>query len=72
MQKITEAQNALRIYSDWLSAARKNFKIITERTEALDRITMEKKMKRLEVWHGDKTHTLACSQIYIYTYILQI
>lgn len=47
MQNITEAQNALRTFSDWLNAARKNFKIITERTEALDRITMERKMKRM-------------------------
>uniref|UniRef100_A0A8C1YUK6 Spectrin repeat containing, nuclear envelope 1a n=1 Tax=Cyprinus carpio TaxID=7962 RepID=A0A8C1YUK6_CYPCA len=53
MQKITEAQNALRTFSDWLSTARKNFKIVTERTEALDRITMEKKMKRLESLQGD-------------------
>uniref|UniRef100_A0A8C1T6X1 Spectrin repeat containing, nuclear envelope 1a n=1 Tax=Cyprinus carpio TaxID=7962 RepID=A0A8C1T6X1_CYPCA len=53
MQNITEAQNALRTFSDWLSAARKNFRIVTERTEALDRITMEKKMKRLESLQGD-------------------
>ncbi|XP_048062412.1 nesprin-1 isoform X1 [Megalobrama amblycephala] len=60
MQNITEAQNALRTFSDWLSAARKNFKIITERTEALDRITMEKKMKRLESLQGemDQGHSL--------------
>ncbi|XP_016311636.1 nesprin-1-like isoform X6 [Sinocyclocheilus anshuiensis] len=53
MQKITEAQNALRTFSDWLCTVRKNFKIVTERTEALDRITMEKKMKRLESLQGD-------------------
>ncbi|XP_043075052.1 nesprin-1 isoform X1 [Puntigrus tetrazona] len=53
IQNITEAQNALRTFSDWLSTARKNFKIVTERTEALDRITMEKKMKRLESLQGD-------------------
>uniref|UniRef100_A0A8C1K642 Spectrin repeat containing, nuclear envelope 1a n=1 Tax=Cyprinus carpio TaxID=7962 RepID=A0A8C1K642_CYPCA len=53
MQNITEAQNALRTFSDWLSAARKNFRIVTKRTEALDRITMEKKMKRLESLQGD-------------------
>ncbi len=56
MQNITEAQNALRTFSDWLSTARKNFKIVTERTEALDRITMEKKMKRLEVWPSENTN----------------
>ncbi|XP_067272909.1 nesprin-1 isoform X4 [Pseudorasbora parva] len=53
MQKFTEAQNALKTFTDWLRAARKNFKIVTERTEALDRITMEKKMKRLESLQGE-------------------
>ncbi|XP_052391485.1 nesprin-1 isoform X1 [Carassius gibelio] len=53
MQKISEAQNSLRTFSDWLSTAKKNFKIVTERTEALDCITMEKKMKRLESLQED-------------------
>ncbi|TRY57107.1 hypothetical protein DNTS_023982 [Danionella cerebrum] len=59
-QKITDAQNALRTFSDWLSTAKKNFKIVTERTEALDRITMERKMKRLESLQGemDQGHSL--------------
>ncbi|XP_073712130.1 nesprin-1 isoform X2 [Misgurnus anguillicaudatus] len=55
-QSITEAQNALRIFSDWLCGARKNLNFFTEKNEALDRVTMEKKMKRLESLQREMDH----------------
>lgn len=46
---IEEAQNVFSIFSDWLSTAQKNFSSVAVCVNALDRLAMEKKMKKLEV-----------------------
>lgn len=40
-------------FSDWLRSAQKNFRTVTASTEALDRVAMERKMKKVEVLNTD-------------------
>uniref|UniRef100_A0A8B9RI12 Spectrin repeat containing, nuclear envelope 1a n=1 Tax=Astyanax mexicanus TaxID=7994 RepID=A0A8B9RI12_ASTMX len=53
---IAEAQSTLRTFSVWQSVAAAEFRTVSESKEALDRTTMEKKMKRLETLQGDMDH----------------
>ncbi|XP_037393333.1 nesprin-1 isoform X3 [Pygocentrus nattereri] len=53
---IAEAQSTLRTFSDWLSVATADFRTVSENKEALDRTTMEKKMKKLESLQGNMDH----------------
>lgn len=46
---IEEAQSVFSTFSDWLSTAQSNFSAVAVRVDAVDRIAMEKKMKKLEV-----------------------
>lgn len=49
-KSIEEAENLCCSFSDWLSSTQKNFTVLTDSSEPLDRVAMEKKMKKLEVW----------------------
>lgn len=46
---IEEAQNLFRTFSDWLSSAQNNFSTMAISISVVDRLTMERKMKTLEV-----------------------
>uniref|UniRef100_A0A8B9L0L9 Spectrin repeat containing, nuclear envelope 1a n=1 Tax=Astyanax mexicanus TaxID=7994 RepID=A0A8B9L0L9_ASTMX len=56
IMSIAEAQSTLRTFSVWQSVAAAEFRTVSESKEALDRTTMEKKMKRLETLQGDMDH----------------
>lgn len=50
MSIIEESQSVFSTFSDWLSTAQKNFSSVTTTTiDVVDRVSMEKKMKKLEV-----------------------
>jgi len=50
MSIIEESQSVFSTFSDWLSTAQKNFSGVTTTTiDVVDRVSMEKKMKKLEV-----------------------
>uniref|UniRef100_A0A672NJW8 Nesprin-1-like n=1 Tax=Sinocyclocheilus grahami TaxID=75366 RepID=A0A672NJW8_SINGR len=51
---IEESQSVFSTFSDWLSTAEKNFSIVATTTiDVVDRVAMEKKMKKLEALQGD-------------------
>jgi len=50
MSIIEESQSVFSTFSDWLSTAQKNISGVTTTTiDVVDRVSMEKKMKKLEV-----------------------
>lgn len=50
VSSIDESQSVFRTFSDWLSTAQKNFSSVTTTTiDVVDRVALEKKMKKLEV-----------------------
>ncbi|KAG1946578.1 nesprin-1 [Pimephales promelas] len=54
MSIIEESQSVFSTFSDWLSTAQKNFSGVTTTTiDVVDRVSMEKKMKKLEALQGD-------------------
>ncbi|MCJ8743979.1 hypothetical protein PDJAM_G00100910, partial [Pangasius djambal] len=53
LMSIGEAQDALRTFSEWLSATMTGFKAASESEQAPDRASLEKKMKRLESLQRD-------------------
>ncbi|CAL9692474.1 unnamed protein product [Knipowitschia caucasica] len=48
LKSIDEAENLCISFSDWLGSTQKSFATLTDSSEPFDRITMEKKMKKLE------------------------
>lgn len=46
---IEEAQSVFSTFSDWLSTAQKNFGSVSISIDVVDRVAMERKMKKLEV-----------------------
>lgn len=51
VSSIEESQSVFSTFSDWLSTAQKNFSSVSTTTiDVVDRVAMEKKMKKLEVW----------------------
>lgn len=46
---IEEAQTVLGSFSDWLSSAQHNFSSVAVPVNAVDRLAMERKIKKLEV-----------------------
>lgn len=50
LRSIEEAEKLCRSFSDWLSSAQKNYSAVIASSEPLDRVAMERKMKKLEVW----------------------
>lgn len=50
VSSIEESQSVFRTFSDWLRTAQKNFSSVTTTTiDVVDRVALEKKMKKLEV-----------------------
>ncbi|KAK6304736.1 hypothetical protein J4Q44_G00253220 [Coregonus suidteri] len=50
---IEEAQSVFSTFSDWLSSAQNNFSTMAISINVVDRLTMERKMKKLEALQGD-------------------
>lgn len=50
LKSIEEAENLCVSFTDWLSSTQKSFTELTDSSEPLDRVAMEKKMKKLEVF----------------------
>jgi len=46
---IEEAQCVFNTFSDWLSAAQNNFGTVAVSVDVVDRLAMDRKMKKLEV-----------------------
>ncbi|RXM34120.1 Nesprin-1 [Acipenser ruthenus] len=53
IRSIEEAMTVFSSYTDWLSAAQKNFKNIAVSINVVDRVAMENKMKKLELLQSD-------------------
>ncbi|XP_042156778.1 nesprin-1 isoform X2 [Oncorhynchus tshawytscha] len=53
LRSIEEAEKLCVSFSDWLRSAQKNFKTVTASTEALDRVAMERKMKKVETLQAE-------------------
>ncbi|KAF4071108.1 hypothetical protein AMELA_G00281340 [Ameiurus melas] len=53
LRSIGEAQDALRTFSDWLSATTSGFKAASESEQAPDRASLERRMKKLESLQRD-------------------
>lgn len=47
---IEDAETLCVSFTEWLSSSQKSFASLTDHSEPLDRASMEKKMKKLEVW----------------------
>lgn len=50
LKSIEEADNLCVSFTDWFSSTQKSFTELTDSSEPLDRIAMERKMKKLEVF----------------------
>lgn len=50
LKSIEEADNLCISFTDWISSTHKSFAELTDSSEALDRVAMERKMKKLEVF----------------------
>ncbi|XP_045574102.1 nesprin-1 isoform X3 [Salmo salar] len=50
---IEEAQSVFSTFSDWLSSAKNNFSTVAISIDVVDRVTMERKKKKLEALQGD-------------------
>ncbi|XP_031656062.1 nesprin-1 isoform X1 [Oncorhynchus kisutch] len=53
LRSIEEAEKLCVSFSDWLRSAQKNFRTVTASTEALDRVAMERKMKKVETLQAE-------------------
>ncbi|KAF3849912.1 hypothetical protein F7725_019631 [Dissostichus mawsoni] len=49
LKSIEEAENLCISFTDWLSSTQKSFTALTNSSESLDRVAMDKKMKKIEV-----------------------
>jgi len=49
LRSIEEAENLCMSFTEWLSSTQKSFTTLTDRSEPLDRVAMERKLKKLEV-----------------------
>lgn len=50
LKSIEEADNLCISFTDWISSTHKSFAELTDSSEPLDRVAMERKMKKLEVF----------------------
>ncbi|KAJ8275253.1 hypothetical protein COCON_G00098780 [Conger conger] len=50
---IEEAQGVFSTFSDWLSTAQRNFRTVAVSIDAVDRLAMDRKMKKLEALQSD-------------------
>ena len=55
---IEESHIIFTTFTDWLHAAQNNFTTVAISIEVVDRFAMERKMKKLEVWHQINKKTL--------------
>ncbi|GCB70645.1 hypothetical protein scyTo_0005735, partial [Scyliorhinus torazame] len=53
LRALDEADAALNTYTDWLRAAQKNFKNMAVALNVVDKIAMERKIKKFESLHND-------------------
>lgn len=49
LKSIEESENLCMSFTEWLSSTQKSFTALTDSFEPLDRLAMDKKMKKLEV-----------------------
>ncbi|XP_067337447.1 nesprin-1 isoform X16 [Channa argus] len=56
VKNIDEAENLCASFTDWLNSTQKSFAVITDCSEPLDRVTMEKKMKKLQSLQSELQH----------------
>ncbi|XP_071335456.1 nesprin-1 isoform X2 [Trachinotus anak] len=56
VKSIEEAENLCMSFTDWLSSTQKRFMALTDSSEPLDRVAMEKKMKKLEALQSELQH----------------
>lgn len=49
LRSIEEAEKLCISFTEWLSSTQKSFTVLSDSAEPLDRVTMEEKMKKLEV-----------------------
>lgn len=49
LKTIEEAEKLCTSFTEWLNSTQKSFTLLTDCSEPLDRVAMEKKMKKLEV-----------------------
>ncbi|KAG7239212.1 hypothetical protein INR49_029965 [Caranx melampygus] len=56
LKSIEEAENLCMSFTDWLSTTQKSFMVLTDTSEPLDRVAMEKKMKKLEILQSELQH----------------
>lgn len=49
LKTIEEAEKLCMSFTDWLNLTQKSFTVLTDCSEPLDRVSMDKKMKKLEV-----------------------
>ncbi|XP_074471039.1 nesprin-1-like isoform X4 [Sebastes fasciatus] len=56
LKSIEEAEKLCMSFTDWLSSTQKSFTALTDSSEPLDRVAMEKKMKKLETLQSELQH----------------
>ncbi|XP_031731325.1 nesprin-1 isoform X8 [Anarrhichthys ocellatus] len=56
LKSIEEAENLCTSFTDWFSSTQKSFTALTDTSEPLDRVAMEKKMKKLETLQSELQH----------------
>ncbi|XP_028460256.1 nesprin-1 isoform X2 [Perca flavescens] len=56
LKSIEESENLCMSFTDWLSSTQKSFTALTDTSEPLDRVAMEKKMKKLETLQSELQH----------------
>ncbi|XP_033998692.1 nesprin-1 isoform X2 [Trematomus bernacchii] len=56
LKSIKEAENLCISFTDWLSSTQKSFTALTNSSESLDRVAMDKKMKKIETLQSELQH----------------
>ncbi|KAK1888724.1 Nesprin-1, partial [Dissostichus eleginoides] len=56
LKSIEEAENLCISFTDWLSSTQKSFTALTNSSESLDRVAMDKKMKKIETLQSELQH----------------
>ncbi|XP_028253699.1 nesprin-1 [Parambassis ranga] len=56
LRSIEEAENLCISFTEWLSSTQKSFTVLSDSAEPLDRVAMEKKMKKLEALQSELQH----------------
>ncbi|XP_026197444.1 nesprin-1 isoform X3 [Anabas testudineus] len=56
LKTIEEAEKLCTSFTEWLNSTQKSFTLLTDCSEPLDRVAMEKKMKKLETLQSELQH----------------